>query len=109
MASQKKPRAPGVSTLAIHGGQETRVPGTPITTPLTQSVNYVQDFGTAEGLMYTRYGNIPNEEIIQKRIASLEGAEAALVLVVPLDAVAFADAEQFQHQPFQLRLDLRNR
>jgi cystathionine beta-lyase/cystathionine gamma-synthase len=90
MAAQKKPRPPGLSTVAIHGGQETRVPGTPISTPLTQSVNYVQEFGTAEGLMYTRYGNIPNEEIIQKRVAALEGAEAALVLSSGMGATACA-------------------
>ena len=80
MAAARKPRQPGISTLAIHGGQETRIPGTPVSSPLSQSVNYVQDFGTAEGLMYTRYGNTPNEEIVQKRIAALEGAEDALVL-----------------------------
>jgi len=43
-------------------------------------VNYVQDFGTSEGLVYTRYGNTPNEQVVQERIALLEGAEAALVL-----------------------------
>ena len=80
MVTPKKPRQAGQSTLAVHGGSETRTPGTPVASPLVQSVNFAQEFGTAEGLMYTRYGNTPNEEIVQKRIALLEGAEAALVL-----------------------------
>ena len=90
MAAQKKTRGPGFSTLAVHGGSETRTPGTPIASPLTQSVNYVQEFGTAEGLMYTRYGNTPNEEIVQKRIALLEGSEEALVLSSGMGATACA-------------------
>jgi cystathionine beta-lyase/cystathionine gamma-synthase len=53
-------------------------------------VNYVQDFGTSEGLIYTRYGNTPNEEVVQKRIALLEGAEAALVLSSGMGATACA-------------------
>ena len=90
MAAHKKTRGPGFSTLAVHGGSETRTPGTPIASPLTQSVNYVQEFGTAEGLMYTRYGNTPNEEIVQKRIALLEGSEEALVLSSGMGATACA-------------------
>jgi cystathionine beta-lyase/cystathionine gamma-synthase len=55
-------------------------------------VNYVQEFGEAgaESLIYTRYGNTPNEEIVQKRIAMLEGAEAALVLSSGMGATACA-------------------
>jgi cystathionine beta-lyase/cystathionine gamma-synthase len=40
--------------------------------------------------MYTRYGNTPNEEIVQKRIAMLEGTEAALVLSSGMGATACA-------------------
>jgi len=54
-----------------------------------QSVNYVQDFGTTD-LLYTRYGNTPNEEVVQKRIAMLEGAESALVLASGMGATACA-------------------
>jgi cystathionine beta-lyase/cystathionine gamma-synthase len=53
-------------------------------------VNYVQDFGTSEGLVYTRYGNTPNEQVVQQRIAMLEGAEAALVLASGMGATACA-------------------
>ena len=90
MAASRKPAQAGQSTLAIHGGSETRTPGTPVSAPLVQSVNFVQDFGTAAGLLYSRYGNTPNEEIVQKRIALLEGAEAALVLSSGMGATACA-------------------
>jgi cystathionine beta-lyase/cystathionine gamma-synthase len=90
MADAKLPPKAGQSTIAVHGGAEPRVPGSPVSSPLVQSVNFVQDFGTAEGLLYTRYGNTPNEEIVQKRIALLEGSEAALVLSSGMGATACA-------------------
>ena len=92
MAGSKKPRSQGKSTLAIHGGQDHRGPGSPVSQPLVQSVNFVQEFGAAGGtnLLYTRYGNTPNEEVVQKRIAALEGTEAALVLSSGMGATACA-------------------
>lgn len=80
---------PGRGTIAVHGGMEHKGPGSPVAQPLLQSVNYVQDFGTSD-LLYTRYGNTPNEEVVQKRIAMLEGAEAALVLSSGMGATACA-------------------
>lgn len=85
-----KPQGPGRSTIAVHGGEPPHRAGAPVAQPLTQSVNFVQEFGTAEGLMYTRYGNTPNEDLVQKRIAMLEGAEAALVLSSGMGATACA-------------------
>ncbi len=90
MTAPKKPRPTGQSTIAIHGGSDTRQSGTPIASPLTQSVNFVQEFGTADGLKYTRYGNTPNAEIVQKRIAMLEGAEESLVLSSGMGATSCA-------------------
>jgi len=92
MASPRKPKAIGRSTIAVHGGSEHKSANSPVASPLVQSVNFVQEFGAqgAESLMYTRYGNTPNEEIVQKRIAMLEGAEAALVLSSGMGATACA-------------------
>lgn len=92
MPSSRKPRTPGKSTIAIHGGADHREAGSPVSAPLVQSVNFVQEFGPsgAENLMYTRYGNTPNEVVVQKRIALLEGAEAALVLSSGMGATACA-------------------
>jgi cystathionine beta-lyase len=80
----------GLSTTAIHGGAPLRGPGMGVTTPLVQSVNYVQEPGTSEGLLYTRYGNTPNAVVVQKRLAMLEGAESALVLSSGMGATACA-------------------
>src|ERR1035437_3278845 len=86
----KKKGSQSLSTIAIHGGAETRHAGDPVVAPLVQSVNYVQEVGTGAGLKYTRYGNTPNAERVQKRIAMLEGAEASLVLSSGMGATACA-------------------
>jgi cystathionine beta-lyase/cystathionine gamma-synthase len=80
----------GLSTTAIHGGATPPTPGLGVATPLVQSVNYVQETGTSEGLRYTRYGNTPNAEVIQRRLAQLEGSEAALVLSSGMGATSCA-------------------
>jgi len=83
-----EPRKSGLSTIAIHGGAVTAKPGEGVAHPLVQSVNYAQETGTSEGLLYTRYGNTPNAVRIQKRLAMLEGAESALVLASGMGATA---------------------
>ena len=83
-------RKPGLSTTAIHGGAPRPGPGSSVATPLVQAVNYVQETGTSEGLLYTRYGNTPNAVVVQKRLAMLEGAESALVLSSGMGATACA-------------------
>jgi len=83
-------RKMGLSTTAVHGGAARPGPGTGVASPLVQAVNYVQETGTSEGLLYTRYGNTPNAVIVQKRLAMLEGAEAALVLSSGMGATACA-------------------
>jgi cystathionine beta-lyase/cystathionine gamma-synthase len=87
--SKKKERH-GLATTVIHGGAEPYRAGDPVVPGIVQSVNYVQEFGTAAGLKYTRYGNTPNAERVQKRLAQLEGAEAALVLSSGMGATACA-------------------
>jgi len=57
---------------------------------LVQSVTFVQDVGTGEGLRYPRYGNTPNAERVQRRLAALEGTEAALLLASGMGATACA-------------------
>jgi cystathionine beta-lyase/cystathionine gamma-synthase len=90
MAASKKLKTPSLATVAVHGGLPHPEPGQPVAFPLVQSVNFVQYPNSAEGLRYTRYGNTPNEEVVQKRVAMLEGAEAALVLSSGMGATACA-------------------
>lgn len=88
----KRPRGWKLGTQAVHGGDsdDTRDTDAPIVFPLFQSVNYVQEFGSGEGLRYPRYGNAPNAEVVQRRMAALEGAEASLVLASGQGATACA-------------------
>ena len=83
-------RKAALGTLAIHGGSGAHHAGDPIAPPLVQSVNFIQEIGTEAGLLYTRYGNTPNLERVQKRLALVEGAEAALLLASGMGATACA-------------------
>ena len=87
---KKKFRPLGLSTLALHGGSEPGDADSPVVQPIFQSVNYIQEHGTEEGLRYPRYGNTPNAEVVQRRLAMLEGAEAGLLLASGMGATACA-------------------
>src|SRR3954447_14457116 len=86
----RSPRRLGLSTLAVTGGASHGDPDTPVVQPLVQSANFIQEIGTADGLRYPRYGNVPNAESVQKRLALMEGAEAAIVLSSGMGATACA-------------------
>jgi cystathionine beta-lyase/cystathionine gamma-synthase len=83
-------RSLGRSTIAIHGGRAGTDRDGAVVAPLYQTVNFAQEVGTAEGLQYARYGNNPNAEAVQRLLAKLEGAEAALVLSSGMGATACA-------------------
>ena len=85
-----KPKKPSLATLAIHGARDAHAHGDAVVEPLVQSVNHLQQPGTADGLLYTRYGNTPNAARVQKRIAMLEGAESSLLLSSGMAATACA-------------------
>ncbi|MCR4340064.1 MAG: aminotransferase class I/II-fold pyridoxal phosphate-dependent enzyme [Gemmatimonadaceae bacterium] len=73
----------------MHGDTKRREPDSPVGEPLVQSVNYVQDFGT-ESLKYGRYGNTPNIQSLERTLALLDGAEAAVVTSSGMGATACA-------------------
>lgn len=96
----KPPARPGLSTLAVHAGQDRRKPEDAITTPIFQTSTFV--FGSmAEGARYAqlrsegkatrfeygRYGS-PTQRDAERKIAALEGAEAALVFASGMGAVS---------------------
>jgi cystathionine beta-lyase/cystathionine gamma-synthase len=88
--SPRKQRSIDLSTLTVHAGTDAHEPDTPVVQPLYQSVNFVQEIGTEAGLRYPRYGNSPNAEVVQARMAALEGAEAAVLLGSGMGATACA-------------------
>lgn len=90
--TRKRSPVPRLGTLALHGGLDSaaRDVDAPVVQPLFQSASFVQELASAEGLRYPRYGNAPNAEVVQRRIAAIEGAEASLVLASGMGATACA-------------------
>ena len=88
----KRGRNLQLGTLAVHGGEQNsqRDVDAPVVQPLYQSVNYIQEISSAEGLRYPRYGNAPNAEVVQRRMAVIERAEASLLLASGMGATACA-------------------
>ncbi|HJQ21291.1 MAG TPA: PLP-dependent aspartate aminotransferase family protein [Gemmatimonadaceae bacterium] len=88
----KRSRDLKLGTLALHGGAQAaeRDVDAPVTQPLFQSVNYIQEIGSADGMRYPRYGNSPNAEVVQRRMAALERAESSVLLASGMGATACA-------------------
>lgn len=90
MTPPRRPRPHALPTLAVHAGEGAHDADTPVVTPLYQSVNFVQEAGQSDGMRYPRYGNTPNAELVQKRLAALDKAEAGIVLSSGMGATACA-------------------
>ena len=84
------PRRPGLSTLSIHGLPQRRADWTPVVSPVFQSSTFVNPVGSSEEVLYTRYGNNPNQVDLARKYALLEGAEAAVFLSSGMGATALA-------------------
>jgi cystathionine beta-lyase/cystathionine gamma-synthase len=80
----------GLSTRAIHGDPAVRPDWTPIAPPIYQSSTFTNPVGSSTPVLYTRYGNNPNQVAIAKRLALLEGAEAAIFVASGMGAAALA-------------------
>ncbi len=83
-------RTSGRSTLAIHGDQTARAVREPVSPPIYQSSTFVSPFGAQDEVLYTRYGNNPNQLRVAERLARLEGAEAAIFVASGMGATALA-------------------
>jgi len=81
---------PGLSTIAVHGRPTARPPWTPIASPIVQSSTFTSPVGSTEEVLYTRYGNNPNQITIGERLADLEGGEAGLFVSSGMGATALA-------------------
>jgi len=80
----------GFSTRAIHGDPVARPDWTPVAPPLFQSSTFTNPIGSTGEVLYSRYGNNPNQTSIGKRLALLEGSEAAIFLASGMGATALA-------------------
>jgi cysteine-S-conjugate beta-lyase len=80
----------GLSTVAVQGGVEGGDADTPVVQPLVQSTSYVMDADGEPSVRYPRYGNVPNAQVVQRRLAMLEGTDAGVVLASGMGATACA-------------------
>ena len=80
----------GFSTLAIHGTPHRRADWSPIAPALMQSSTFVNPIGSDEEVLYSRYGNNPNQIELARKYALLEGAENSIFLASGMGATALA-------------------
>lgn len=80
----------GFSTLAVHAGDPPRQPGQPVTNPIHQTSTFFSDPTGAGEVFYSRYGNNPNHQQVEQRVAALEGAESCLVTASGMGAMVSA-------------------
>ena len=80
---------PGPATIGIHAGSPEPVSGAPVVLPVVQSATFFGGTGEpASQLLYSRYGNNPNQALVGEKMAALEGAEAGLLLSSGMSAIA---------------------
>ena len=80
----------GLSTIAIHGTPHRRPDWSPVAPSLHQSSTFVNPIGTEDEVLYSRYGNNPNQVELAKKYALLEGADSAIFVSSGMGATALA-------------------
>lgn len=68
------------ATTGVHGGAHDRTPGAPVVPPIVQSATFHWGSPADGELLYSRYGNNPNQKQVGEKAAALEGTEAAVAL-----------------------------
>src|SRR5271168_297134 len=94
--SKKNVKRAGDATLAIHAGQEKFGIGASVGVEIARTANFTfkntEEMkrgaeGKSSAYIYTRYGN-PTLAIAEKKLAALEGAEAAIVTASGMAAIS---------------------
>lgn len=91
----KEQQAQGLSTIAVHGGEERQKFGNAITDPIFCASTYT--FASTQAVIdfieqkqpreeYGRYGN-PSEKVVERKLAELEGGESALLFSTGMSAI----------------------
>jgi cystathionine beta-lyase/cystathionine gamma-synthase len=80
----------GFSTTAIHGVPQRRPDWSPIAPALQQSSTFINPVGSEEEVLYSRYGNNPNQLALARKYALLEGSEDAIFVASGMGATALA-------------------
>jgi cystathionine beta-lyase/cystathionine gamma-synthase len=70
----------GLETMLVHAGEPRPLIGGAVTTPIFQSSTFeYSGQHSYHDLRYIRLSNTPNHEVLHRKLAALEGADAALV------------------------------
>lgn len=80
MSTEETLRDAGASTRSVHAGAAAAAAGAPVVMPIHQTSTFFTDAVPSGEVMYTRYGTNPNHVALAARLASLEGAEDAVVV-----------------------------
>jgi cystathionine beta-lyase/cystathionine gamma-synthase len=80
----------GASTKAVHAGSPAPSAGDAVVMPIHQTSTFFSAPSQEGEVLYTRYGNNPNHLATAARIASLEGAEDAVLVASGNAACALA-------------------
>jgi len=83
-------RRHGLSTISIHGRPHRGEDWSPVVTPIFQSATFRNPVGSTEEVLYSRYGNNPNQVELARKYALLEGTERAIFLASGMAATALA-------------------
>jgi len=80
----------GLSTIAIHGTPHRRPDWSPVAPSVHQSSTFINPIGADDEVLYSRYGNNPNQVEVARKYAMLEGADAAIFVSSGMGATALA-------------------
>lgn len=80
----------GFSTIAIHGNPQRRPDWAPIAPALQQSSTFVNPVGSDDEVLYSRYGNNPNQLELARKYALIEGSDDAIFVSSGMGATALA-------------------
>ncbi len=81
----------GLSTRAVHAGEERPGHGGAVVTPIFQSATFVSGGpGGLPEVTYGRYQNTPSHKVLHARLAALEGTEDAVVTATGMAAMTAA-------------------
>ena len=80
----------GFSTTAIHGIPHRRPDWSPVAPALQQSSTFVNPIGSDDEVLYSRYGNNPNQLDLARKYALLEGADDSIFVASGMGATALA-------------------
>ncbi len=80
----------GLSTVAIHGVPHRRPDWSPVAPSLHQSSTFLNPIGSEDEVLYSRYGNNPNQVDLARKYALLEGADSAVFVASGMGATSLA-------------------